>query len=531
MAATLLLVFSSRGISASGQSSAVHPLVGAYYYLWYPESLADGTLREHLVPPQAPPAALVDDRNPRTAERDIANARKAGIDFFAIDWWPLEPGTRGRADQADAMNAFLKAPNLDQIKFAMFYETWTWASTPREASEITPAKARRFDADMVSFARRYFPNPSYLHIDGRPVVFLYLTRTMTGDVDQMMHGARAPRGPRLRTPSSSATRCSGGSRPGARPRPRRSSRPRPGVAHRAVRRITAYTLYYGDPIPSLGPTKDFTGYPGTTDIVADEVGLLRRYRRHRRTGAGHPGGVPGVQRPRGPAEHRPPGGAPPVAARRGPASTLDHLFRQSPCRRSTPSLPMIMITAWDEWNEDTGIEPIPGTPTWSTTARRATPTPRATPTAGRGGRLSACCARTPRSCGSVSEETETAPVGPRGQQVHVQERAESSLSLPSGRHCEERRALAGDSGGTHGSLRNHHVESRNRVMPIGHSVGLEPRSELRLGDGAGIQVRHRTELGRDGLRSTRPVRRPTPHHWRPRWRRREDCDSRREPTR
>ncbi len=25
-----------------------------------------------------------------------------------------------------------------------------------------------------------------------------------------------------------------------------------------------------------------------------------------------------------------------------------------------PSLPIVMVTSWDDWNEDTGIEPIPG---------------------------------------------------------------------------------------------------------------------------------------------------------------------------
>ena len=42
--------------------------------------------------------------------------------------------------------------------------------------------------------------------------------------------------------------------------------------------VTAYTLYYGDPVPSLGPTRDFIGYPGTTDVVHDEIDLWRRYR-------------------------------------------------------------------------------------------------------------------------------------------------------------------------------------------------------------------------------------------------------------
>ena len=167
-------------------------LVGAYYYLWYPENLAQGTLRARLVPPQGPPAALMDSQNPATAERDITNARRAGIDFFALDWWPSAPGTPGRLYQSDrAMADFLKAKNLDQIKFAMFYETWNLGFVaPREALPVTRAKEREFDGDLVYFARHYFSNPSYLRIDGRPVVFMYLTRTMTGDVAGMMQGAR-----------------------------------------------------------------------------------------------------------------------------------------------------------------------------------------------------------------------------------------------------------------------------------------------------------------------------------------------------
>ena len=35
---------------------------------------------------------------------------------------------------------------------------------------------------MVRLARTYFANPQYLRIGGRPVVFWYLTRTLTGDV-------------------------------------------------------------------------------------------------------------------------------------------------------------------------------------------------------------------------------------------------------------------------------------------------------------------------------------------------------------
>ena len=58
-----------------------------------------------------------------------------------------------------------------------------------------------FDSDMLSFAKHYFANPSYLHIEGRPVVYLYLTRTL--DRGRRRHderGADVPEGARVRDP-------------------------------------------------------------------------------------------------------------------------------------------------------------------------------------------------------------------------------------------------------------------------------------------------------------------------------------------
>jgi glycoprotein endo-alpha-1,2-mannosidase len=349
-------------------ASRVHPLVGAYYYLWNPENFAGGTLRAHLVPPQEPAASLVNSASPQTAARDITNARKAGIDFFAVDWWPYDPGYSGEDyQQADsAMKDFLAAPNISDIRFAMFYETWNLGFVPgRESTPVTFQMELHFDSDMISFAEHYFHNRSYLRIDGRPVVFLYLTRTLTGDVAGMIQGARTvlrargfdpffigdevywrvtpedpdPAGPLLTTT--------------------------PQVSRiEQFDAITSYILYYGDPDFLLGPTKDFIGYPGTTDIVADERHLLSEY------SAATDGRVPVIPdvsssfNDRGfrlPTNH-------PAQPRQwlpgeGPASTLDHLFRCVAIPEVDPTLPMVMVTSWNDWNEDTGIEPIGGTPT------------------------------------------------------------------------------------------------------------------------------------------------------------------------
>ena len=362
---TLLVAATLR---AGAASPTVHPLVGAYYYLWNPENFAGGTLRAHLVPPQLPAGSLVNSQSPRTASRDITNARKAGINFFAIDWWPDDPGYSGEDYQKadDAMQSFLKAPNISQMRFAMFYETWNLGFDPgRESTPVTFQMELHFDADMISFAKDYFHNRSYLRIDGRPVVFLYLTRTLTGDVAGMIQGARTVLGRLGFNPYFIGDEVYWRVTP-ENPGPASPILTTTPQVNRIEQfnAITSYILYDGDPDPLLGPPQDFIGYPGTTNIIADERHLLSEY------SAATDGRVPVIPdiassfNDRGfrlPTNH-------PAQPRQwlpgeGPASTLDHLFRCVAIPQVSPTLPMVMVTSWDDWNEDTGIEPIGGTPT------------------------------------------------------------------------------------------------------------------------------------------------------------------------
>jgi glycoprotein endo-alpha-1,2-mannosidase len=361
--------FTATGAAAGSAPKPPHLMVGAYYYSWNPENLAEGTLRAHLVPSQQPPDALINNANPAVADRSITEAKRAGLSFFALDWWPLGPSpvplsVRLKSDYN--VGDFLKAPNLGSFKFCMFYETWNLNFDPtRETTPVTPAVEAHFDADMLLFAHTFFANPSYLRIDGRPVVDLYLTRTLTGDVAGMISGARAAlervgydpffigdevfwRVTQLNPPASGPALTL-----------------TPQVARiDDFDAITAYTMYLGAPVPSQGLNQNFVGYPGRTPIVRDERELLNEYR------AASDGRVPvlpdiapgfndrGVRLPTNhPAQPRQwlPGA--------GPASTLDHLFRQVALPEVDPRLPIVFVTAWDEWNEDTGVEPVPGTAT------------------------------------------------------------------------------------------------------------------------------------------------------------------------
>ncbi|HEX4434219.1 MAG TPA: hypothetical protein VH012_05285 [Acidimicrobiales bacterium] len=373
-ALTLFVAASAQGAPAGAASAApprtkgVQPLVGAYYYLWNPANFSGGTLRGHLEPPQVPASSLVNSLSPQTAARDITNARQAGINFFAMDWWPYDAGYSG-ADYRAAdknMKHFLAAPNISQMRFAMFYETWNLGFDPgSESTPVTFQMELHFDSDMLTFAKDYFHNPSYLRIHGRPVVFLYLTRTLTGDVAGMIKGARTVLAAKDFNPFFI------GDEVYWRVTPENPSPAGPVLTTEPqVSRIeqfdaiTSYILYYGDPNFFLGPTQDFTGYPGTTAIVADERRLLGEY--SFATGGRVPV-IPDIASSFNDRGFRLPTNHPAQPRQwlpgEGPASTLDHLFRCVALPSVDPKLPMVMVTSWDDWNEDTGIEPIGGTPT------------------------------------------------------------------------------------------------------------------------------------------------------------------------
>ncbi len=128
--------------------------------------------------------------------------------------------------------------------------------------------------------------------------------------------------------------------------------------------VTSYTLYYGDPSPVTGPSGDSAGYPGTTNIAADQRFLLTIYRNATQNKVPV---LPVVQPGFNDRGYRLATNHPALPrqwlAGEGPSSTLDHLFRCVAIPELDPTLPIVMVTSWDDWNEDTGVEPIPGTPT------------------------------------------------------------------------------------------------------------------------------------------------------------------------
>jgi glycoprotein endo-alpha-1,2-mannosidase len=143
--------------------------VGAYYYPWY-GTYSGGhswtqTLRENLVPQQPPALGYYSSRNSSVIEQQIDESHRGNISFWATSWWGPTS-----AEDFTLRNYVLADPRAGELHYAIHYE-----STGRLGDATNPTYSNLI-SDFQYLDHNYFNNPNYLRINGRPVVFLYLTR-------------------------------------------------------------------------------------------------------------------------------------------------------------------------------------------------------------------------------------------------------------------------------------------------------------------------------------------------------------------
>lgn len=353
----LLLVSCSGGggsSDSSGQSSEDSALlVGAHYYFWFPENFGLGYLRQKLVPQQGPIFGEYSSSETAVAEAQIGYAADAGIDFLTLDYWPALPQQNSRID-----SSFLRASNLSRIRFAVFYETWNLNfSANYGATDFDDETTDRFVADIKNIAVKYFYHPQYLRVNGRPVLFLYLTRTAVGGFDAAMARLRSELsdlnpliiGDEIFWKVTVDSAEAGHPILTTAPQPKRIS---------LFDAVFSYNLYESE-------KPEHSGYGANSSFVADSNALYEQYRQAVN------GAVPVIPT------------VIPGYNDRGVRPSLNHyaiprqwsegaaegsLFAELFDRLAVPNidsrLPMVLITSWNEWNEDTAIEPAaPAPPT------------------------------------------------------------------------------------------------------------------------------------------------------------------------
>jgi glycoprotein endo-alpha-1,2-mannosidase len=320
-------------------------LVGAHYYLWFPARFDGGNyLRARLRPGQKPQLGEYSSSSSTVVEQHIAWAAASGVDFFTLDWWPSAPERNALIDEA-----VLSARNIGDLHFCIFYELWDLGYNPSSGLTVFDgATVERFLADMDEIASRYFAHPRYLRVAGRPVIILYVTRTATGRFLEAMSRFRARMAQLGIDPFVigdeifwSVARVDG---TGATDEPQR-----PRIA--ALDAITTYNLY------DSSRTAD-AGYGASSRLLTDALALYERYRQAVPEKPIIPLALPGYN-DRGlrlEADHYA------VPREWAPGAGEGTFFAEWLDRFALPlidpRLPMMLVTSWNEWSEDTAIEPV-----------------------------------------------------------------------------------------------------------------------------------------------------------------------------
>jgi glycoprotein endo-alpha-1,2-mannosidase len=333
---------SSRTSDPDALKSSQRYMIGAYYYLWYPENWRDGYVNGLLDPSQEPALGKYDSSDLKTLEQHIAWSSQYGIHFLAVSWWPNQP----LLDRKLKKN-FLRAKNINDIKFCIFYET-AGLGLVDDRITFTPDKIQKMISDFKYLAQNYFSHPSYLKIKGRPVVIIYLTRTFNGDYPKAISEIRSTLKEMGYEPYLIGDEIFWYVI---------RSAPLPPSAHPNMSRIklfdaiTAYNMYdWAKP--------NQMGYGGTSTFLSDVHDLYQEYR----TAVGKdiklvPAIIPGYN-DRGVrlSENHP------VIPRRFRGGDEEGSFFSQALQRTVvplmdSNIPMALITSFNEWNEGTQIEP------------------------------------------------------------------------------------------------------------------------------------------------------------------------------
>lgn len=150
-------------------------LLGAYYYLWYDKDQWDRWKSVHR-----PRLGPYDSSRPEIISQHINWARNYGIKFFVVGW----PGPGSRPDR-NLKDAYLLNPLSHEMQFALLYESEArLKDNPNDTMDLdNPSKLDRLIGDLSYAATQYFDDRRYLKLEGRPVVLLYLSRIFKGNLE------------------------------------------------------------------------------------------------------------------------------------------------------------------------------------------------------------------------------------------------------------------------------------------------------------------------------------------------------------
>jgi hypothetical protein len=175
----------SRVESVEPDENADDVLVGISYFAGWWEPLPNKwTVKGEDWRPKYPDRLplLGEYNNQQTMDREIAAAADHGVDFFIILWYPLTADHEG--GNAPLLNRavaeFMASPHAHRMKFMIEY-----CNHPPFVAKTD----QEWDSEWFDLLRAALVHPSYLRVDGKPVIKIlsghHLFHACDGDLDRV----------------------------------------------------------------------------------------------------------------------------------------------------------------------------------------------------------------------------------------------------------------------------------------------------------------------------------------------------------
>lgn len=128
--------------------------------------------------PKVPTWGYFNEADPKWAAKEIDLAADNGIDCFIYDWYWYS--NTGPYLQEGLEKGFLKAPNRSRLKFALMWANHDWlniqpATFDKGRVKLTEGEVTKELWDTIStyIVEKYFKQPNYWKIDGKPYFSIY----------------------------------------------------------------------------------------------------------------------------------------------------------------------------------------------------------------------------------------------------------------------------------------------------------------------------------------------------------------------
>jgi glycoprotein endo-alpha-1,2-mannosidase len=141
--------------------------VAAYYYPWHSNNFHNrqGYVRKILK--QTPTLGEYDDQDPRVIRQHMAWSEQANIDVWITSWF----GPKSQTDST-LQSSVLPTISGSDLKFAVFYETVNRLNTNRNTTLVNVV------SDINYICDNYLNHSNYYRISDKPVLVVYLTRVL-----------------------------------------------------------------------------------------------------------------------------------------------------------------------------------------------------------------------------------------------------------------------------------------------------------------------------------------------------------------